>query len=278
MFAFSVGELGESTGQSGGILHINEAAFSSLVKLAVKSDRGLLDTAVHHILKHHLCPSHARISVEDTILSSEVSNDSITAGIESVMMSLHLSSSGEFPMPPPHYDLSSTRLLVTTSDMLMTEKIDRICSSLSTSCLHNPRFNRIFESSETNLSKKCSHSQSHFLKFSALSNKMLKRLLKHCINHLSTASADIVPSIFQSSDSMIDYFDSELLSTVCDRLISMENGSCGDEEQLCVLRTLLSYLEHSKGREETAVKMNAKQLWKICCDLLSSESIEVQVC
>ncbi len=251
-------------------------AFGCLVKLAVKSENGSLDTILYHILKYKLCQSHK--DQDKTKLSSTVSNDSITSGIESVMMSLHLGSSGESLTLPSHSDSSLTRLLVTASDTLITEKIDQIYSCLSASCIHNPRANRIFESSlETNLKRSYSRIQSSN-KIGAPLKRTLKRLLKHCANCTSTTSACIASIIFQSSDSLIDYFDSELLSTVCDKLTSMDSSSCSNNEQLYVLCMLLSYLEHYKGRGET-LKMSAKQLWRVCFDLLSSSgSIEVQVC
>ncbi len=272
-----VGDHSESIGQSGATLDISAQSLSSLVKLAVKSEAGLLDSVLYHILKHKLCSSSHEDTSADTKLLSKVSNDSITTGIESVMMSLHLGSSGESSTPPSSPDLSLTRLLVTTSDTLIAEKIDRIYSSLSTSCLHNPRANRIFEASETNSKRK--YSQSHSHRLGTLSKK---KLLKHCVNHISAASAGIMSTIFQTSNSLVDYFDSELFSTLCDQLFAMNTevgtSSCSSVGQVCVLRVLLGYLEHSEDREGT-VNVVAKQLWQVCCDLLSSsESTEVQVC
>ncbi len=270
-----------------GTTRVSEQALEGLVKLVIVSEGTTLDSILHPILKHQLgrSPKAPSLYLKSSHEPKVEHTDSITSSIDSIMtslFSLHVNSQGESSSLSLSSDLSLTRLLVTPSDTFIVDKFDRIYSSLTTNCTQNLRAKKIFEQSQMHLNKHCLHNKPLAQRVCNLSNKLLKKLLKHCVDHISTASAKIIDILFKSSTSLVDYFGSSYLSTVSERLTTGDTEmeiDCSNE-QVCILRTLLSYLTHSEGRgEEGAVKMATKQLWSMCCDLLTSLcSKEVQVC
>ncbi|XP_064405928.1 nucleolar pre-ribosomal-associated protein 1-like isoform X3 [Halichondria panicea] len=269
-------EESDSTNQDAcGTVHFNEQALEGLVKLVIMIQGTTLDSILYTILKHQLGRSPKAPSL-DLKSSREPKVDSITSSIDSLMTSLfssHVTTPQESSLLSPRSDRSLTQLLVTPSDTFIVDKFDRIYSCLTTNCTQNLRAKKIFEQSQMQLNKHCLHNEPLTQKVCHLSNKILKKLLKHYVGHISTASANIINILFESSTFLVDYFENSFLSVVSERLTTggTEMEIDFSNEQVCILRMLLSYLTHSEGRwEEGAVKMAAKQLWSVCCDLLSS--------
>ena len=317
-----------SSQEVGGVC-ISESALEGLVQLAVKSKGGTLDKLVCLVLKRQFSQLGDSVKAFDrySSLATEAHQsrcaDYLTSGIDSALASLLSLRISESVVHESHTaalksDLSVSQLLTSPSDIFLTDKLDKIYSTLLSNCAHNPRACKVLEASnlhpsppslphsceschlsEKTVKKLLEHCTNHTplseevvkelmkcgdIIHMPLSDRTIKKLLKHCVHRTSRVSADITSLLFSFSDFSLSYFSTSLLCELCDRLAlgvteSVDRGGfCSEEERVWVLCVLLSYLEHSGGESES-FKMAAKTLWHVCSSLItSSDCKETQVC
>ena len=293
-------------------LYISGKALENLVKFAMKATYGELNSVIYSLLKEKLDPpavsgTEVAPKTQDsgdsvgTVSENDEEEDAFVSSLNSLATSLwstqivdrHQNSSSELTpaITPPasfptvvgasqetKHTLVSPGQAVTKSDSFIADKVDEIFLRLHDSCFHHSRAKALIESSQTfshssNLASRKLRSTNTPL----LSDRSVTKLLKHCIQNPSPFSDKIAALLFGISELSCKYFESTLLSEVCECLDSHDSSSL-ETKQLYQLEMIATYVAHLLGKggdkletveDKEAFKMVCKRVWVACSGIIT---------